>query len=336
MSSAGTTVNRQIVLAARPQGLPAPDDFRLVEGRVPEPRPGQVLIRHTHLGLAPAARLRMSETQSYAQPMALGDVVYGQAAGEVIESRHDGFRPGDSVVSINGSWQEYSVCGGAALTPADLALAPATLWLGLLGTSGMTAYVGLLDIGRPQAGETVVISAASGAVGSAVGQIARIKGCRAVGIVGGAAKCAYVVDELGFDACIDYRAADFAQQLAAACPKGVDVYFENVGGVVRDTVWPLLNQNGRVVLCGLISEYNDAQGAGPGWFPLLTKRLMVQGFILSDRLERRADFVRDMGAWYQAGRIRMREDLSHGLEQAVPAFIGMLQGRNFGKTLVKL
>lgn len=335
-SSQSAQINRRIVLAARPRGLPLPSDFRFEEVAVPAPGPGQVLIRHTHLGLAPAARLRMGEAASYAQPMALGDVVYGQAAGIVALSHHDGFAAGDAVVSMHNGWQTWSVVHGATLVKADTALAPLTWWLGVLGTSGMTAYVGLFDIGRPQPGQTVVVSAASGGVGSAAGQMAMIHGCRAVGVAGGATKCAHIVSDLGMDAGIDYRAADFAHQLAVACPDGVDVYFDNVGGSVRDTVWPLLNNHARVVVCGQIAEYNDARGGGPGWFTLLARRLMVQGFILSDRLERRADFLRDAGRWVAEGRLRMHEDLSHGLEQAVPAFIGMLQGHNFGKTLIEL
>ncbi len=209
----------------------------------------------------------------------------------------------------------------------------------MLGTSGMTAYVGLLDIGRPRAGETVVVSAASGAVGSAAGQIARIHGCRVVGIAGGPQKCNYVVEQLGFDACVDHRDPDMAQALQAACPTGVDLYFDNVGGAVRDTVWPLMRQNGRVVLCGLIAEYNDNNDAlrsGPGWFPLLTQRLRVQGFILSDHLDRKADFLRDAGQWVREGKLRASEFVYDGLEQTITAFIAMLQGSHLGKTLVRL
>ena len=329
-------INRQIVLSSRPSGLPVAENFRFVEAAVPEPGDGQVLIRHEWLGLAPAARLRMSETESYKAPLALGDVVYGQAVGVVVRSRHPGFAAGDPVVSTSGGWQTYSLADGALLSKIDPAIAPPTVWLGALGTSGMTAYIGLFDIGHVKSGDTVVVTAASGGVGSVAGQIAKLSGCRVVGIAGGAAKARHVVDDLGFDACIDYRAPDFAAQLKQACPDGVDVYFENVGGSVRDAAWPLMNTNGRVVVCGLIAEYNDGPQAGPGWFTILAKRLQLRGFIMSDHLDRRADFVRDMSRWYAQGHIRVREDVSEGLEQTVPAFIGMLQGRNFGKTIVKL
>jgi len=334
--SVDTVLNRQWVLARRPVGLPQPSDFRLVEHALPPLREGEVLIRHTHLGLAPAARLRMGESRSYREPMALGDVVYGQGCGIVLESRRPGFAAGDEVVSMSGGWQEHSVSNGAGLNRIDTAVAPPTVWLGALGTSGLTAWLGLLNIGRAKAGETVVVSAASGGVGSMVGQIARIKGCRVVGIAGGEAKVRHAVDDLGFDACVDYRAADFVQALEKACPQGCDIYFENVGAAVRDAVWPLMNVRGRIVVCGLIAEYNDAQQPGPGWFPILAKRLELRGFIMSDHLEHRPEFVREMGGWYQEGRIHVREDVSDGIEQTVPAFIGMLQGRNFGKTIVRL
>lgn len=328
--------NRQIVLARRPAGMPVPDDFRIIESAVPEIRDGEVLIRHAYLGLAPAARLRMSETRSYRDPLALGDVVYGQGCGVVVQSRKVGFEEGDQVMSISGGWQDYSVSRGAGLDRIDTAVAPPTVWLGALGTSGMTAWIGLLRIGQAKPGDTVVVSAASGGVGAMVGQIAKLKGCRAVGIAGGEAKVRHVVDDLGFDACVDYRSADYGDALQHACPDGIDVYFENVGGAVRDAVWPLMNSRGRIVVCGLIAEYNDAQQAGPGWFQILAKRLELRGFIMSDHAVLRPEFVAEMGAWYAAGKIVVREDISHGLEAVVPAFIGMLQGRNFGKTIVAL
>ena len=336
MTAPTPTSNRRIVLASRPTGLPRSEDFRLEVSEVPNPQHGQVLIRHVYLGLAPAARLRMSLTDSYTKPLDLGEVVYGQAVGMVVDSRDDRFRPGDAVTTMNGGWQEYSLAAGAQLTPIDVTLAPMPAWLGVLGASGMTAYVGLLDIGRAQPGETVVVSAASGAVGSAVGQIAKLKGCRVVGIAGGEKKCAYATGELGFDACVDYRSSAFGEDLRRACATGIDVSFENVGGVVRDTVWPLLNLNARIVLCGLISEYNTPPRSGPPWFPLLTKRISLQGFILSDRLHRKAAFLEDMRSWYAAGLVKQRLHVSFGLESTAEAFIGMLQGQNFGKTLVCL
>ncbi|TFZ02898.1 NADP-dependent oxidoreductase [Ramlibacter henchirensis] len=329
-------MNRQIVLTSRPDGVPCQENFRVVETPLDEPGDGQVLIRHTFLGLAPSARLRMSEESSYAQPLALGDVVYGQAVGEVVKSHAPSLREGDTVMSVRGGWQQYSVAAASDLVKVDPEVAPPSVWLGALGTSGMTAYVGLLDLGKPREGETVVVSAASGGVGAMVGQIARLKGCRVVGIAGGEAKAHHVVETLGFDAGIDYRNPDFAFRLKAACPDGVHVYFENVGGSVRDAVWPLMNQGGRIVVCGLIAEYNEGRQAGPGWFGILAKRLTVRGFIMGDHLNRRDDFLRDMGAWYRAGDIHAQEDVSEGLDSVVPAFIRMLTGGNFGKTVVKL
>lgn len=329
-------MNRQIVLASRPDGLPRPENFRLLERPLPEPGEGEVLLRHTWLGLAPSARLRMSPTASYRSPMALGDVVHGQAIGVVSRSRHPAFREGDTAMSLGAGWQAYSVCAGDGLVRVDPRLAPPSVWLGALGSSGMTAYVGLLDIGMPRAGETVVVSAASGGVGSVAGQIARLKGCRVVGIAGGRSKVRHVFEQLRFDAAVDHRDPDFAGKLAAACPDGIHVYFDNVGGRVRDAAWPLMAQGGRIVVCGLIAEYNDAAQAGPAWFSILAKRLAVRGFILSDHLERRPDFLRDMGQWYRDGGIVVREDVTEGLESVVPAFVGMLQGKNFGKTIVRL
>jgi NADPH-dependent curcumin reductase CurA len=329
-------VNRQIVLARRPQGVPLPEDFRTIATPVPEPAEGQVLIRHTWLGLAPAARLRMSQTASYREPMAVGEVVYGQALGTVVTSRDPGVQPGETVMSASGGWQEYSVAAAGALVKADLQVAPASVWLGALGTSGLTAYVGLIDIGQARAGETVVVSAASGGVGSMVGQIAKQLGCRVVGIAGGAEKVCRLIDTLGFDAGVDYRCDGFAEHLRAACAHGVDIYFDNVGGAVRDTVWPLMNLRGRVVVCGQIAEYNDASAPGPGWMSILSKRLSVRGFIMSDHLDRQAAFQRDMLRWHREGGVRVLEDVREGFESTVPAFIAMLTGRNLGKTLVRL
>lgn len=278
----------------------------------------------------------MGEEASYREPMALGEVVYGQATGEVLQSSDPSLREGDTVMSMAAGWQEYSVAPAASLVKIDPDLVPPSVWLGALGTSGMTAYVGLLGIGQPRAGETVVVAAASGAVGSMVGQIARLKGCRVVGIAGGERKARHLVEVLGFDAGIDYRRPDFAAALAKCCDKGVDVYFENVGGIVRDAVWPLMNQGGRIVVCGLISEYNDSRQTGPDWFDILSKRLALRGFILSDHLHLRSEFLREMSGWYRSGELRVLEDVHQGLESTVAAFIDMLAGRNFGKTLVEL
>ncbi|MET4577120.1 NADP-dependent oxidoreductase [Ottowia thiooxydans] len=328
--------NRRIVLTSRPQGVPRPADFRIDTAAIARPGAGEVLLRHTWLGLAPAARLRMGEEASYREPMALGDVVYGQAIGHVVESQAPSLPVGTAVMSVSGGWQEYSVARAENLVRVDESVAPANVWLGALGTSGMTAYVGLLDLGQPREGETVVVSAASGGVGSNVGQIARLKGCRVVGIAGGEDKVRHVRDQLGFDAAVDYKSADFAQALTAACPSGVDIYFDNVGGAVRDAVWPLMNPGGRIVVCGLIAEYNDSRQGGPGWFPILSKRLALHGFIMSDHLHRQPEFLRDMAQWIQQGRIHIQEDVSEGLESVVPAFIRMLTGKNFGKTVVRL
>lgn len=308
----------------------------MVEAPIPDLSDGQVLIRHRFLGLAPAVRLRMSENLTYAQPMALGEVVYSQAVGHVVQSRDASLKPGDYVFSLGGGWQDYSVAPASALQKIDEAIAPASVWLGALGTSGMTAYVGLLDIGQPKSGETVVVSAASGGVGSVAGQIARIKGCRVVGIAGGEAKVRHLVDDLRFDAGVDHRSPDFAAQLQAACPDGVSVYFDNVGGAPRDAVWPLMNPDGRIVVCGVIAEYNDARQGGPGWFDILVKRLTIRGFSTAFHMHRRNDFLRDVGGWYRTGEIRVHEDVSEGMESVVPAFIRMMTGRNFGKTVIRL
>ena len=328
--------NPQVVLVARPRGLPRPEDFALREAPVPAPQDGEVLLRHEWLGLAPAARLRMDERGGYSAPMALGEVVYGQALGTVVESRHPDFKPGDSAMSMRGGWQGFSVAAGTQLQRVDTGLAPAPVWLGPLGTSGLAAYVGLLEIGGAQGGECVVVSAAAGAVGSMVGQIARLKGLRPVGIAGGAEKCRLAVEDFGYEACVDHRDPGLADALARACPGGVQLSFENAGGASRDAVWPLLAQGARVVVCGLISEYNAPEARGPGWYTLLTRRLTIRGYITSDHLHLREAFERDVSQWWAQGHIRMREDISQGLESAPRAFIGMLQGRNRGKVLVRL
>lgn len=331
-----SAINRQIVLKSRPQGTPTPQNFAMVEGPMPQPGDAEVLIKHEWLGLAPAARVRMSEGPSYAQPTELGEVIFGQAVGTVVTSRHEGFVPGDLAMTMSGGWQEYSVAGGPILIKVDTHIAPASVWLGALGTSGLTAYIGLLEIARLRSADTVVVSAASGAVGSLAGQIAKIHGCRVVGVAGGDEKCRLAVEDYGFDDCVSYSAPDFPERLRAAVPRGIDVYYENVGGRVREAVWPLMTLGGRVAVCGLISEYNDPKQPGPEWSSLLARRLSVSGFIVADHLSRRTEFVRDMGRWYTEGRIRVREHVSHGLEETVTAFIGMLSGRNYGKTLVRL
>jgi NADPH-dependent curcumin reductase CurA len=328
--------NRQIVLKSRPSGPPTLENFALVESPTPEPADGQVLTRTLFLSLDPYMRGRMNEGRSYAPPVPLGGVMVGQTVGRVISSRDGRFATGDIVVG-GGNWQDYAVLRGETLRKLDPTVGPISTALGVLGMPGHTAYVGLLDLGQPRAGETVVVSAASGAVGSLVGQIAKIKGCRVVGVAGGPEKCKYVVDELGFDACVDHRVADFPEALARACPNGVDINFENVGGPVLRAVWPLLNDFGRVVVCGLIAQYNELTPApGPDLRSVLVKRLTVRGFIISDHLGRFDDFLRDVSAWVRGGRIKYREDIVEGLERAPEAFIGLLHGRNFGKLIVRV
>lgn len=336
------TLNHSLVLASRPDGSPTPANFRMEETPIPLPREGEVLLRVRYLSLDPYMRGRMSAARSYAAPVEVGAVMEGGTVAEVVVSRNPDYREGDVVLSHSG-WQEYALSDGADLRKLDPDEAPVTTSLGVLGMPGFTAYSGLLTIGQPKPGETVVVAAASGAVGSVVGQIARIKGARAVGIAGGADKCAFVREELGFDAAVDHRAPDFPERLAEACPEGVDVYFENVGGKVWDGVFPLLNTFARIPVCGLIAQYN-AVGVpeGPDRLPglmrqVLSKSLLIRGFIQREFVDQRPAFYRDMAGWIREGRIRYREDIVEGGLAAVPeAFIGLLEGRNFGKLVVKI
>jgi NADPH-dependent curcumin reductase CurA len=331
-----TGVNRQILLKSRPDGAPGLDNFELVRSPVPEPDDGEVLMRTRYLSLDPYMRGRMSAAKSYAKPVEVGEPMVGGTVGEIVASRNAKFAVGD-IVTGYGGWQDYALSNGAGLRKLDPAAAPVTTALGVLGMPGMTAYTGLLEIGRPKPGETVAVAAASGAVGSVVGQIAKIKGCRAVGIAGGPDKCRYVAEELGFDACIDHRAADFARRLEAACPAGIDIYFENVGGAVQQAVWPLLNDFARIPVCGLIAQYNAATAMpGPDMTSVLRKRLTLRGFIVWDFALKQADFLRDASEWVRSGRLKYREDVVEGLENAPAAFLGLLQGKNFGKLLVKV
>ncbi|MGA2127500.1 MAG: NADP-dependent oxidoreductase [Xanthobacteraceae bacterium] len=331
--------NRQIVMASRPVGAPKPSDFKLVEAAAPEPGDGQVLLRTLWLSLDPYMRGRMSAGRSYAKPVEVGDVIVGGTVSEVVASRRPDFAKGDIVLGYAG-WQDYAVSDGTGLRKLDPKAAPISTALGILGMPGMTAYTGLTIIGQPKPGETVAVAAAVGPVGSAVGQIAKIKGCRAVGIAGGAEKCRYLIDELGFDAAVDHRSPTLADDLARACPKGIDVYFENVGGAVWSAVLPLLNDFARVPVCGLIAHYNDTElPPGPDRMPLimrnvLTKRLTLRGFIVSDFIAHAGEFARDVGGWIKEGKIKYREDVVEGLDKAPEAFIGLLNGRNFGKLLV--
>jgi len=335
------TGGKRVLLAARPVGEPKESDFRIEEMSVPAAGAGEMLLRTLYLSLDPYMRGRMSDAPSYATPVAIGQVMEGRTVSEVISSSRDGFAAGDIVLSPHG-WQTHAVSDGKALRKIDPELAPVSTALGVLGMPGMTAYTGLLDIGRPQTGETVVVSAASGAVGSLVGQIARIKGTRAVGIAGGPQKCCYVVEELGFDACIDHRAPDLHAKLKAACPKGIDVYFENVGGTVFEAVFPLLNNFARVPVCGQIATYNAIEmpagelRTSAVTRAILTKRLTLRGFIVTDFAARHGDFLRDVSAWLHEGRIKYREHVVEGIENAPRALIGLLRGENFGKMLARI
>jgi len=340
--SESQTVNRRIVLNSRPVGAPTPENFRLEKKVVPVPADGEILLRTLYLSLDPYMRGRMSDAPSYAPPVEVGAEMLGGSVARVERSLHPDYQAGDLVLSFNG-WQDYAVSDGTGLTKLDPRMPQPSLALGALGMPGFTAYMGLLDIGQPKAGETVVVAAASGAVGSVVGQIAKLKGCRVVGVAGGAKKCRSVIDDLGFDACIDHHSADFNQQLATACPKGIDVYFENVGGKVFDAVLPLLNPAARIPVCGLIAHYNDtALPAGPDRLglltrTLLTKRIKMQGFIIFDDYGHRyAEFYSQMSAWLNEEKIIFREDIVDGLENAPQAFIGLLEGKNFGKLIIRV
>jgi len=333
--------NRQIVLNSRPVGAPTSANFRLEETPVPVAAAGQLLLRTVFLSLDPYMRGRMSDGPSYAPPVAIGEVMVGGTVSRVEVSRHPDFRAGDLVLGYCG-WQDYALSDGSGLTKLGADFAHPSYALGVLGMPGFTAYMGLLDIGQPKPGETVVVAAATGAVGSAVGQIAKLKGCRAIGIAGGAEKCRYAVQEFGFDACIDHHEPDFAHLLAAACPQGIDVYFESVGGAVFDAVLPLFNLGARVPVCGLIAHYN-ATGLpeGPDHLPLLmrallTKRIKMQGFIIFDYNPRFNEFFREMSAWCRDGMVKAREDIVDDLENAPRALIGLLEGKNFGKLVVRV
>ena len=337
-----STVNRRIVLNARPRGAPTAADFRIEIAPVPQPERGQVLLRTLYLSLDPYMRGRMSDAPSYAAPVALGDVMIGGTVSRVEASRNADLSVGELVLGYAG-WQDYTLSDGRGLTTLFREEPHPSRALGVLGMPGFTAYMGLLDIGQPISGETVVVAAASGAVGSVVGQIARIKGCTIVGIAGGEDKCCYVTDELGFDFCVDHHADDLPGRLAAACPKGIDVYFESVGGAVFDAVLPLLNTKARVPVCGLISAYN-ATGLPPGpdrlgllEGTLLRNRVKMQGFIVFDDYGPRwSEFASAMGEWVPEGKVKVREDIVFGHENAPEAFIGLLQGRNFGKRVIEV
>lgn len=336
---------RRIVLASRPQGNVSPDNFRLETVDVPRPGEGEVLVRVHYLSLDPYMRGRMNEGRSYAQPQPLDETMVGGTVGEVVESRHADFAPGDKVVG-NLGWTEYGVARGAALQKVDDSRVPLSAYLGPVGMPGMTAWYGYRQIIAPKKpGETIVVSAASGAVGSVVGQLAKLDGMRAVGIAGGPEKCDYVVQELGFDACVDYKKAsnvsELARLLREATPDGVDGYFENVGGDVLNAVMTRLNTFARVAVCGLISDYDNQPGEAarsaiqnPAMF--LVARFRMEGFIVSDHMELWPQGLGELGRLVGEGKLKYRESIAQGLESAPEAFIGLLKGRNFGKQLVRL
>jgi hypothetical protein len=334
-------INRRIVLAARPAGEAALEHFRLETVQTAPLADGQVLVRHHWLSLDPYMRMRMNDMKSYAPPVAVGAVMVGGTAGEVVESRHPGYAVGDRVVGPGG-WQEFGVFDATQkglLRKVDTSHVPLSAYLGAVGMPGVTAWVGLNTIIEPKAGETVVVDAASGAVGGVVGQLAKARGCRVVGLAGGAEKCAYVSDALGFDACIDYRGKDFealAAALDAAAPNGVDGLFENVGGLILDVVLSRMNAFGRIALCGMIAGYDGQPMPITNPRLLLTQRLKLQGFIVSEHMHLWPAALAELAQGVASGRIRYRETVAQGLEHAPEAFLGLLKGRNFGKQLVKL
>ncbi|MDQ3616083.1 MAG: NADP-dependent oxidoreductase [Actinomycetota bacterium] len=332
----------QIRLAARPVGEPDDSVFETATVDLPAVEEGQVLLRTVYLSLDPYLRGRMSAAKSYAAPLEVGDVLMGGTVSEVMESRHLEYETGDMVLSYSG-WQTHAVADSKGIRKLDPQDAPVSTALGVLGMPGFTAYAGLLEIGRPKAGETVVVAAATGPVGSAVGQIAKTRGARAVGIAGGPEKCRALLEEFSFDAAVDHRSAGFVNELRAAAPDGIDVYFENVGGPVTDAVLPLLNTYARVPVCGLVAGYNATSAPeGADRLPaflgqVLTKSLTVRGFIQDEfRRSHGPDFVRDMGGWVRDGSVRYREDVVEGLDSAPEAFRGLLRGANFGKVLVRV
>ena len=332
-------MNRKITLAARPVGYPKESDFKLVVTPIPNPEDGQVLVKTIYLSVDPYMRGRMNQTRSYAPNVEFNEVMVGGVIAQVIESKHSDFQVGD-IVNANIGWQEYGVSGGDGLRKIDPTLAPISTGVGILGMPGLTAYFGLLEVGKLQEGETVFVSGAAGAVGSVVGQIAKIKRCRVVGSAGSDEKIAYILDELGFDAAFNYKnVTDYYAKLAELCPNGIDVYFDNVGGRITDAVFPNLQVKGRVVICGQISQYNlENPETGPRFlWHLITKRARIEGFLVFDFADRHADALVQMAAWAQQGKLKYRETITKGgIENAPAAFISMLKGGNIGKQLVKI
>lgn len=336
------STNRRVLLARRPRGMPVAEDFSLVHEPVPEAGPGRLLLHNLYLSLDPYMRGRMNDdAHGYAAPYALGAPPGGATVARVVQAGIAGYAQGDLVVVPDGGWQDYAVSDGTGLRSLHGDRVRPSLALGILGMTGFTAWWGLTAIGQPQAGDTLVVSAAAGAVGSVAGQIGRLLGCRVVGIAGGLEKCRLMVEAFGFDACIDYRAPDFPARLAAAAPAGVDIYFENVGGAVREAVWPLLNTGARVPLCGLVANYNGAAGAAEAGIDemlmsLIVKRIRVQGFMNADHIDAFDAFEAQMSGWLADGRIHAAESIVHGLGQAPQAFIGLFRGDNIGKLVLQL
>ena len=330
------TMNQQVLLKSYPTGEPKESDFALVETEIPELREGEILNRTIYLSLDPYMRGRMSDRASYAAPSELGKVIGGSTVSQVVKSNHSQFAVGDFVVGYDG-WQAYGISKSETLRKLDPDRIPISYSLGITGMPGMTAYCALLDIGKPTTGETVVVSEASGAVGSVVGQIAKLKGCRAVGIAGSDEKCDYVVNELGFDACINRKTSDLDSALKTACPNGIDVYVDHTAGPILEAVLQQINLGARIPLVGLISQYNaEKLPSGPNLMPLLVKRATIKGFLVGDYQERQPEFVKDVSQWLQAGKLKYKEDVVNGLKAAPKAFIGLLQGENFGKLIVQV
>lgn len=331
------TINRQYRLARRPVGMVQPEDFEYAETPIPEPADGEFLVRLQYLSLDPAMRGWMNAGKSYIPPVGIGEVMRAGAVGTVVASKHPKYAAGDHVVGTFGV-QDYAISDGKGASKVDPTLAPLPVYLGTLGMPGMTAYFGLLEIGKPQAGETVVVSGAAGAVGQIVGQIAKLKGCRVVGIAGGADKCRYVVEELGFDACIDYKHDDLREGLKQHCPKGVNVYFDNVGGDILDTVLTQLAMHARIVICGAISQYNnDTPVKGPSnYLSLLVNRASMQGMVVFDWAARYGEAMREMAGWLQSGQLKTREDIATGLENFPATLLRLFKGENTGKLVLKV
>jgi NADPH-dependent curcumin reductase len=331
-----TECNRKVLLASRPQGAVSEQNFRIVDAPMPQPADGEVLVKNEWLSIDPYMRGRMNDAKSYVPPAQLGEVMVGQTVGKVIDSRDTRIAVGDNVLTQLG-WQSHGIAKGSDVVKVDARRVPASYYLGLLGMPGLTAWFGLFEIGQPKAGDTVLVSAASGAVGSVVGQLAKIHGCRAVGIAGGKVKCDHVVHELGFDACVDHRAGNLYDDLRAACPDGVDVDFENVGGAVLDTALRVMNRHSRVVICGLIAEYNAKEPYGYQRLrSVLVNRIRMQGMIVFDWKDRYAEALAGLTAYVAEGRLKYRESIVEGLDNAPRALIGLLKGENFGKQLVKI